>query len=197
VSAESAGTFAGVKVARLVRLAQEQDVVVRLLVRPGDFVPQGLPLLTVEGVTADEDCDWLAAVECVEKRDDHDDVALGLRQMLDVAGRALSPGINDDSTAVQCLDRLHDVLRRLGSRGYPQTAHKDAEGRLRVLTPQVSWEDHVAMVVDEMRLWGTGSLQVRARLTCAVRDLLQAVPPARRPPLEQRLPLFRDPLPVG
>jgi uncharacterized membrane protein len=197
VISDRAGTFAGVDVHQLVGLARDQDAVVRLLPRPGDFVARGAPLLVVAGDPAADNEAWRGAVRLVRRRDDHSDVTLALRQLVDIAERALSPGVNDPSTAVQCLDRLHDVLRRLAEHPYPREVHCDGDGRPRLVTPQVRWDDHVGMVLDELRLWGAGSLQVRERLQRMVDDLLTVTPPERQGPLRARLPLFRQPLEIG
>lgn len=196
VAANRAGVLAGVKVSRLVHLARERDVLVRVLARPGDFICAGAPLLAVEGGTED-DADWSAAVVQVSRRDEHNDVTLGLRQLVDIAERALSPGINDPSTASQCLDQLHDLLRALATAPYPREITRDEHGHPRLVTPQVRWADHVGLVFDEMRLWGAGSLQVRAKLQQMVDDLLDVAPPERREPLLDRLPLFSEALLVG
>jgi uncharacterized membrane protein len=170
--------------------------VVRVLVRPGDFVPRGGPLLVVEGAGT-HDVPWRDCVRQVGRRDEHSDVTLGLRQLVDIAERALSPGINDPSTATQCLDHLHDLLRSLATARYPREVHVDERGHPRLVTPQVQWADHVALVLDEIRLWGAGSLQVREKLQRLVDDLLLVAPEDRREPLLRRLPLFDEPLRVG
>jgi uncharacterized membrane protein len=136
-------------------------------------------------------------VHIVGRRDQLNDVTFGLRQLIDIAERALSPGVNDPSTAVQCLDRAHNLLRTLAASRYPATRHHDDAGRLRVVTPQVGWDDHVSLVLDEMRLWGRDSLQVRSRLEAMVDDLLTVAPPNRQQPLRSRLPLFHEPLALG
>ena len=196
VEATRAGVLAGVDVSRLVDMARDRDVLVRVLARPGDFIPSGAPLLVVEGGTLD-DVDWREAVVQVSRRDELSDVTLGLRQLVDIAERALSPGINDPSTASQCLDHVHDLLRALATASYPPEMTCDEHGQLRLITPQVQWADHVGLVFDEIRLWGSGSLQVRGRLQRIVDDLLTVAPEGRRQPLLERLPLFSEPLLVG
>lgn len=197
IGSGQSGTYTGLRLKPVLRLAQEEDVVVNVLVRPGDFVAKSAPLLEIHGSCQTPEEKWLSYVDMVALRDDYSDVTLGLRQLLDIAERALSPGVNDPSTAVQCIDRIHDLLRRLAASGYPAPCHSDSDGRVRVVTPQVRWSDHVAMVLDELRLWGRDSLQVRQRLSVMVDDLLSVAPPARQEPLRSRLPLFREDLRIG
>jgi uncharacterized membrane protein len=200
IGAGRAGTLARVEVPRLVRRASQQGLVVEVLLRPGDFVAAGQPLLVLHGAGQDDDVDegwWRAGVRLVDDRAEQGDASTGLRQLVDIAERALSPGTNDPSTAVQCIDRLHDLLRALATCPDPRTVHADDEGHLRLVTPQRQWADHVALVLDELRLWGAGSLQVRTRLERLVEDLLLVVPPERCRPLLDRRPLFREPLELG
>lgn len=194
IAATHAGALAGVDTARLLDMAVDRQVLVRVLIRPGDFVPTGAPLLAVEGGGPDGDTAWSDAVTLVSRREEYTDVTLGLRQLVDIAERSLSPGVNDPSTATRCLDHLHDLLRTLATAGYPPEEHFDDQWHLRVVAPQVQWPDHVALVLDEIRLWGSGSLQVREKLQRMVDDLLTVVPPERRAPLVERLPLFSEPL---
>jgi uncharacterized membrane protein len=196
VEASTGGIVGEVDVSALVRVCTEADIVVRLLARPGDFVPEGAPLLVVLGEGGDDDA-LREAVGQVARRDDYSDVSLGIRQLVDIAERALSPGVNDPSTAAQALDHLHALLRTLATQSYPPQVHLDNDGRLRVITPRMRWADHVALVLDEFRLWGAHSLQVRAKLQVLVDDLLTVAPPTRREPLVSRLPLFTEPLPLG
>ncbi len=186
------GVVAQVDVPALVRRASERGVVVRVLARPGDFVAAGVPLLVVEGDGGEDDL-WRKAVTQVARRDEHSDVTFGLRQLVDIAGRALSPGVNDPSTAAQCIDHLHALMRTLATSTYPPQVHLGLDGRPRVVTPQMGWSEHVGLVLDELRLWGADSPQVRDKLQRMVEDLLTVAPPARRMPLLERVPLFSEP----
>jgi uncharacterized membrane protein len=193
VAADEPGIVASVDVARLVRMATEEEGTVALVPRVGDFVATGMPLFEVVGLDRRE-AELRAAVDLSAERSAHQDVAFGLRQLVDIAGRALSPGVNDPSTAVQCLDAIHDLLRRLVSRPYPPQAHRDDSGALRAVFPSPGWADHVALGLDEIHQWGAGSLQVRRRLQALVDDLVDVATDERRGPLLARIPLWPDPL---
>jgi len=101
-----------------------------------------------------------------------------------VALRALSPAVNDPTTAVQALDRIHDLLRLLGTAPWPSGTHG------RVTLPQVPWEAIVRLAVDEIRLCGSTSVQVDRRLRDLLLDVAGAVPPERRPVVEEELRLL-------
>lgn len=133
----------------------------------------------------DEIDDWtyLAPVGLTVTRTLTQDVAFGLRQLVDIAERALSPGINDPTTAVQALDQVHDLLRRLATRTIDDGRHTDDDGVLRVQIPVWSWDDYVALALDEVRHWGAASLQINRRLRMLIDDLLTVVDDVRAEPL--------------
>lgn len=192
IHSDTAGTFAGVNVDRMFELAGERQLVIRVFPKPGDFITHHCAVIAIDGnceLSADQ---WLATVDVVDQRDDFDDVDLGLRRILDLAIKALSPAVNDPSTAVQCMDRLHDLLGELARREYPPERHVNDEGRVWVLMARTRWSDHVAMVIDGLRHWGQDSPEVRARLADMVNDLVSTVPDARRPPLQERVTSIDD-----
>jgi uncharacterized membrane protein len=117
----------------------------------------------------------------------HDDVAYGLRMLVDVAVRSVSPAMADPSSAVQAIDRIHDCLRLLVSRDFPTGEHYDREGRLRLIVPVLSWEGIVHVALDELRLLAVQSLQATRRTTAMLQDLIALAPEERQAPLRYQL----------
>ena len=113
----------------LLALAEEHDVTICLLRAVGEFVPGSAPLLEVHGEGRPDDDALRAAVHVGKERALDEDVGFGLRQLVDIAERALSPGINDPTTAVQVIDQLHDLLRRLATRPLLPRQCVDRSGR--------------------------------------------------------------------
>lgn len=182
----------------LARMVADADLVAAVLVPVGDFVPEGAPLLRVapdndrEGDRAARDLRRLDRNLCRtvligDERTMEGDPAFGFRQLVDIAERALSPGINDPTTAVQCIDQIHALLRRIAGRDEPEAVQRDADGRPRVLLPVPTWEVLVQLGFDEIRHWGTSSIQVRRRLQLALDDLAGAVGPDRLFPVTEQL----------
>ena len=170
----------------LVRRAGRDGGWIEVAVRVGDFVPEDAPLAVVHGPGADLEELAEAFVFGIERTIDGD-VTFGFRQLVDIAARALSPGINDPTTATQCLDQLHHLLRRLVVQPTPVGQRRDGDGVLRVTHPVVSWEEFVALALDEIRNVGAGSLQIQSRVEALLRDLIEIAPDHRRPPLEEQL----------
>ena len=99
------------------------------------------------------------------------DLKYPIRLLVDIAIKALSPAINDPTTAVQAIDQIEDLLRRLGRRELDAGYARDADGVLRLVFPMPSWEDYLALAFDEVRVYGAGSVQVMRRLRSALAGL--------------------------
>ena len=174
----------------LVRLAQSGDAVVVVRPRIGDFVPEGATVLAVYGEQPLDEGKLLRALAFGKDRTLHRDVAYGIRMLVDVAVRALSPAMGDPTTAVQAIDRIHDTLRLLATRPIPSGRHDDDAGRLRLVVPALSWEGFVHVAVDELRHYAPQSIQGTRRLAAMLEDLIAVAPEERRPPLHHQLALL-------
>jgi uncharacterized membrane protein len=116
------------------------------------------------------------------------DPAFALRILVDIAIRALSPAVNDPTTAVQVLDYIEDLLlvigrRELGGRG----ELRDRERRIRVVIPVRRWEEFLELAVTEIRVYGATSVQVARRLRALLEGLRAAVRPEHRGAVDDEL----------
>jgi uncharacterized membrane protein len=195
VHAASSGVVAGIDVDGLLDAGKRSGCDVTVVPLVGSFVPEGAPLLVLSQPTDSDreevDDDVVRrAVLLSRERTLHQDVAFGVRQLVDVAERALSPGVNDPSTAVQCLDQLHVILRLLGTRPWPPDTWSADESDVVVQIRRPQWDGYVALALDEIRHWGADSLQVQRRIESMLRDLLTAVRPDRQEVLHHQLALL-------
>ncbi|MFF0447893.1 DUF2254 domain-containing protein [Streptomyces sp. NPDC004609] len=186
-----AGVLKDVHVARLARVARRHGVVLRLIPRIGDFVVPGTPVLAVHGR---EEAPIVRVprftMSVGTERTFHQDQGLGLRQLSDIAIRALSPAVNDPTTAVQCLDRIVQLLSVMADRPLGAVHHRDGGGVLRLVQPVPTWTDLVDLGLAEIRGAAAPAPQVTRRLMAAIDDLLLLVPPGRREPLERHRTLL-------
>jgi len=180
--------------ARLVALAERADVRLELLWAVGDFVPTGAALVRVTG-----DPSAVSAREvgrCVvlgPERTLNQDVAYGLRMLVDIAERSLSSSpFQDPTTAVQAVDRLHDILRQVVRRPLHSGRYEDGSGTVRLLVPTLHWDGFVRIAFDELRQVGAASPQVTRRLRSALEDLLSVAPEDRREALQRQLDLLGE-----
>ena len=171
-------------------VARQADCSLELVPALGEFVPAGAPLFAVAR-RAPSICTTTTSRTLVVlglERTLDQDVAYGLRLLVDIAERSLadSPFL-DPTTAVQAIDRLHDCLRQLARRPFPDGEHGDADGTVRLVVPSMDWDAYVHLAFDEIRIAGAGSPQVTRRLHAALDDLLTIAPPDRRPVLQRQL----------
>ena len=189
------GVITSVDDHRLLTLARDGGLTIELLYFVGDFVPRGVTLFRIwsrvaASTTGVHDDEFERTVRIGRERTMTQDAAFGFRQIVDIAERALSPGTNDPSTAVQALDELHSLLRELVGRAIPSSIRVDADGSTLLYLPRPTWADYVTLAVDEIRHYGEGSIQVARRLRYLLLDLLQAAPAQRRPPITRELGLL-------
>ncbi|PKQ29398.1 MAG: DUF2254 domain-containing protein [Actinobacteria bacterium HGW-Actinobacteria-10] len=163
----------------LVALASEWEVCFQLVHRVGAFVAEGQPLVRVYGRPPEDHGEVLEHVHFGDQRTMEQDLAFGFRQLIDVALRALSPSTNDPSTAVKSVDRIHDLLRRLGAREFPQPVHSDENGSVRLLMVPMTWEYFVRLASTEVVHYGAEHPQIAERLSAMYDDLTGTLSPGR------------------
>ncbi|MBT2525981.1 DUF2254 domain-containing protein [Streptomyces sp. ISL-99] len=178
-----AGVLRDVNVARLVRAARREGVVLRLIPRIGDFVVPGTPVLAVHGDGAPSRGALRYTVSVGVERTSHQDLGFGLRQLSDIGLRALSPAVNDPTTAVQCLDRIVQFLAAVVEMPLGAVHHLDRERVVRLVQDVPEWADLVDLGFTEIRGCAVGSPQVSRRLLAGIEDLLLLAPADRREPL--------------
>lgn len=176
----------GLDVRRLADVGAEADAVISIPLAIGDPVSAGDRLATVHGATRPiAERHLRGAIWLGEERAAYNDPAYAIRLFVDIAIRALSPAVNDPTTAVMVLDHLDAVLRELGRRHLEDDTAFDDHGALRVVRAVPSWDDLVALALTEIHQFGRDSVQVERRLATLLRDLPEHVPPERRPAIEQ------------
>ncbi len=137
--------------ARLAAIARDSGGTAVVAPAPGDFVADGEWVVRFHGgepLDDDQMDDARAAVEIGTQRTMTQDVAFGLRQLSDVGLRALSPGINDPTTAEEAIMRAADVLRRLADRQLGVVVLDD-DDRLLVVRARPTWEALVGLAFDQ------------------------------------------------
>ena len=192
VSAAKSGVITVIGHEAIVGEAQRAGCVLELVPALGEFVPAGAPLFRVHGepVRLDEDKLREALILQLEPTLD-EDVAYGVRLLVDIAERSLADSpFQDPTTAVQALDRLHDLLRQLVRRPFPDGRHRDPAGEVRLTVRAMSWEAYVHLAFDEIRMAGAGSPQVSRRLKAALTDLRSIAPEERVEILDRQLELL-------
>jgi uncharacterized membrane protein len=166
----------------LLELARHADARIEVAVAVGDTIMESTPLLRVYG-TSIPDRRLVAAIHVGEQRTFEQDPQYAIRLLVDIAIRALSPAINDPTTAVQALDQIGDLLLRLGRRSLMTAPFRDDAGIVRVTIPLPSWDDFLRLGFDEICAYGAASMQVMRRMNALLIELIRALPDVRRPAL--------------
>ena len=180
VRSSRAGSIQALDVDGLVRWARKHESEVVLRQAVGDFVSHGATLIHVYGPATDAR-GLEGSIAIGAERTTEQDPAFALRIMVDVAIRALSPAVNDPTTAVQVIDYLGETLRQVGTAGFAVTTQVTrAPGGAGVVIRHRHWEDFLALGVTEIREYGSPSIQVMRRLRAMLEDLDEAVPPECR-----------------
>jgi uncharacterized membrane protein len=194
VTARKSGVIVKIGFDDLIDEASRVDCTLELIPALGEFVPANAPLLRVHGEASGLDEDRLheSFITKLERTLD-EDVAYGIRLLVDIAERSLADSpFQDPTTAVQAIDRIHDVLRQLITRQFPDGQHRDRNGEVRLIVPTMSWKAYVHLAFDEIRITGAGSPQVARRLMAALLDLRSVAPRHRIAVLDEQIHLLYD-----
>ena len=169
----------------LMSMAEQTNCLIELVPQVGDFVAAGDPLFRIfdggENLSAVR---LRNSVAFGQERTLEQDPTYAFRIIVDIASKALSPAINDPTTAVLAIDQIHHLLRNIGSRSLASGRETDSRGELRLVYRTPDWEDFVHLAVTEIRQYGGESIQIMRRLRAMLENLVQTLP-------ERRVPMLR------
>jgi uncharacterized membrane protein len=166
-----------VDINHLVHLARAYHISVHLERRVGQFVPAGVPLARVskrERVSADRALDLIAAFDIGPTRTMQQDVEFGIIQIADIALRAMSPAVNDPSTAISCVDQLSRIMIFWVGRLPPSSHYYAPPDVLRLFVPWISFDGLLDTAFEQIRHYTAADIAVSLRLLRAFRDIATA-----------------------
>jgi uncharacterized membrane protein len=155
----------------LMKIARQYNLFVRLTTRPGKFIVKGSDLAMVfseKGVNKSLNQPINDAFILGKERTEYQDVKFPIDQLVEIALRAMSPGINDPFTAIRCIDRLSAGLSRLAQRDFPSPYRYDDEQNLRVIVERVTFEGLVDAAFNQIRQYSKSDVAVTIRLLEAI-----------------------------
>lgn len=205
ITATKAGYLRLIDADGLMTLTTKHDLTVTVLKRPGEFAMTGDAFLLVDSPAALDDQvkkQLFSLVSQGHDRTPEQDVLFSAEQLLEVLGKAMSPGINGQFTALLCLDQLHRALVALLQRRVPARQQRDAEGRIRVVARPVSHREFVEAVCLSLRQFIAGDFLVTARALGMLDQLLELTDAAGKAAVaEQRsavlMELKESPMPIA
>jgi uncharacterized membrane protein len=164
---------------QLVALAKSYGVRVRVLRRPGHFVPERVALLTVhraEKLTPALSEALHATFQIGPTRTLQQDIEFGILMIVDIALKAISPAVNDPSTAISCVDQLSRILIRFASREPAQSLTYDPPGIVRVSIPWLGFDRLVEAAFEQIRMYAKSDVAVNLRMLRALNDIASTLP---------------------
>ena len=163
----------------LLALAKQHHVSIRVLRRVGHFVPSGVPLLMVSKgnrLSPDAAAALLATFDLGPTRTLQQDVEFGVLQIVDIALKAISPAVNDPTTAITCIDQLSRILIRFASREPPSDLLYDPPGIARVALGWIHFERMIDAAFEQIRMYSKSDVAVSLRLLRALGDIAASTP---------------------
>jgi len=187
----TSGIVLAVNIQTLTNEAERLNGVIEFVPQVGDFVAVDEPLFNLYGCKSSIDDEILrATIAFGSERTMEQDPTFAFRIIIDIALKALSPAINDPTTAVLAIDQLHRMLRKVGNRNLRTDEILDKSRLLRVICRTPNWEDFVHLVFSEIRRCGSNNLQIVRRLRSMIENLTQTLPAYRHPVLQLELSLL-------
>jgi uncharacterized membrane protein len=174
------GYVIGYNIHALTGLARVADVIIYLPYAIGDALKDGAAIALVRGnAPAVSESLLYKGIVLGGERTFREDPKYSLRLLVDMAIRALSPAVNDPTTAVQALDHIEALLRRIGNSNLDIGEVRDDTGAPRVVFSTPGWDDYLQLGLSEIMQYGAASIQVERRIEALLRFLRQATPPDR------------------
>jgi uncharacterized membrane protein len=175
---EVSGYIRFIDVPRLVAFAKAHKFRVRVTRKVGHFVPAGVPLLMVSRRSRMDHAravEMTGAFDIGPMRTLQQDVEFGIIQIVDIALRAISPAVNDPSTAISCIDQLGRILIRWLDRFPPEPLIYDPPNVLRVILPWLDLDDLLNTALEQIRAYATTDAAVSRRLLRLLYDVASTV----------------------
>jgi len=161
---------------RLVGVAKRYQLKVKVLRRVGQFVPAGAALLLAsreERLTPEVRQALLSTFDIGAARTLQQDVEFGVLQIVDIALKAISPAVNDPTTAISCIDQLSRILSRFATRQMPSTYYYDPPGIVRVSIPWIGFDALLESAFDQIRAYARSDAAVSLRIMRALHDIAE------------------------
>jgi uncharacterized membrane protein len=178
VASRQTGYIRFIDIKRLRQLARAYRICVRVERRVGHFAPEGVTLLAVshsERITEDCTIALLAAIDIGPVRTLQQDIEFGIVQIVDIGLKAISPAVNDPTTAISCVDQLCSVMIRWLGRAPPASGFYDPPYVLRLVVPWIGLEGMLDLAFEQLRHYAESDAAVSLRLMRALCDIASTV----------------------
>jgi uncharacterized membrane protein len=179
VLSETSGYIRYVDMRRSIAVAKACHVKAKAIRRVGQFVPAGAPLLTIykgDRLSPEDAEELRGGFDIGPSRTLQQDIEFGVLQIVDIALKAISPAVNDPTTAINCIDQLSRIMIRAASREAPELHYYDPPGVLRFTLPWIGFEGLLDSAFEQIRLYAQSDMAVSLRLLRALTDIAASMP---------------------
>ncbi len=158
--------------------AKKHNSRITVIRRVGHFVPEGVPLLRISKMVLNPkfEAELRKAFDLGPTRTLENDIEFGILQIVDIALKAISPAVNDPSTAITCIDQLSSILIRFAARENPQTMFYSSAEKLRLSIPWLGFDRLLESAFEQIRLYSQSDVAVSLRLLRALSDIASTLP---------------------
>jgi uncharacterized membrane protein len=168
-----------IDVTQLITIAKANRLCIHVLRRVGHFVPAGVPILTIskaKRLTDELSNEVRQAFHLGPTRTLEQDIEFGILQIVDIALKAISPAVNDPSTAISCIDQLSSILIKFAAKEEPNTHFYDPPGTVRVIIPYLGFDRLAVSAFEQIRSYAKNDVAVSLRLMRAFTDITMTLP---------------------
>lgn len=160
----------------LIELGKKHEVVVELFFRPGDFLVENQELGRIHGQKLLDDNildNFKSQFIFGKSRTKEQDIEHSIHQLVEIASRALSPGINDPFTAISCINNLTSVMCYLAKAKFPSSCRFDESGQLRLITKVLTFDGILGAGFNQLRQYSRGNPSVAIRIMEALQTIFE------------------------
>ncbi|WP_169823155.1 DUF2254 domain-containing protein [Anaerobacillus alkalilacustris] len=156
-----AGYIKHINIEGLVEQATKDDIIIKIEKNISEYVDNDTPLLSIWGakekVTVERYKDYFSIGT---EKAPIDNIEFGLTKLVEITLRALSSGINDPNTAINCIENIGKILTKLGSKHLPRSYHNDKNRNLRVIYDKPNFNDYLYKCFYQIRQYGFQDISV-------------------------------------
>ena len=175
IYAATSGYAEFIDFAKLNNIAEKENQHIELLLRPGDFIIDNAPIIRIydgKGISEAHQSMLRLCISLGRKRTPFSDIEFAIMQLLQIALRALSPGINDSLTAISCIDWLSSSLGRMANKRFPYEYLEDQNGIVRIKKPEFGFADAANTMFHPLRQNARGNEMVMMHLLETISRIL-------------------------
>jgi len=182
ITSKSSGYLQAIDNDELLEITESNDLILKLLYRPGDFIAKGSDIIAIYPDNGSQEVEEkvLDTLVLGTSRLRIQDVEFSIDQLVEIALRALSPGINDPFTAIACLDQLGTTLSYIAENKIPSGYHYDSAGNLRIISNAVTFDGIIDAAFNQIRQYAKSDVAVTIRLLEVIAIIIARTSSAER-----------------